>query len=954
MGGLQIEKFLFSLEAMSFRLFIIVIGIFLPTALIAQVVSGSVKDGDGEPLFGASVVVKGTTMGMQTDFEGEFEFNAKQEPPFTLVISYLGFEPVEFEVTPENIKKNVSIKLESSAVEVKTVEVTDTRLTEKQKESPLTVESFSLSAIKQTPAADFYSGLGALKGVDLTTASLGFVIVNTRGFNSTRPVRSLQLVDGADNQAPGLNFSLGNFAGSSELDIQKVDLIVGASTALYGPNAFNGVIDMSTKNPFYHRGLTIFLKGAERNLFEGGLRYARVITNKAKEDKFAFKINFSYIRSDDWEASNMDPTPQSQVGRDNPGGYDAVNRYGDENLSTQTLNFTSRSSRRNYPGLGIIHRTGYEEKYLVDYDMQNVKAGAALHYKIKKDIELVASYNFGSGTTVYQGENRYSLKGLKVQQAKLEIIKPNKFYFRVYTTMEDGGDSYDAVFTAIKLQEYGKPNEVWGTNYTAEWLRTYIPKVKALPGYPADNRDWFDQNLTEDGTMTKSDSVYAQADAVLTLYYDSLVVWHQRTRSVADRTASGVGHPRLEPGTAEFDSVFNAITSRTSFTEGGTKFYDKSKLVHAQGEYKFTPKFIDINVGGSFRLYLPKSDGTIFSDTSGTTITNWEFGLFTGLEKKVWLNRLIFTISARLDKNQNFDFLVSPAASIVYRQKDHTVRLSFSSALRNPTLQDQYLYYNVGRAILIGNVNGVDSLVTVESLNDYIESGFNYDVLDFFDVPPVRPERVMSLEVGYRGILFKNVYIDGSFYYSWYWDFLGYKIGVTPPPRDITLISTLQAYRVSANSTDRVKTYGFSVALNYYFFKNYSINGNYSWNVLDRGGSEDPIIPAYNTPEHKFNVGISGKDISFRIRKIKFNGIGFNFNYKWIQGFDFEGSPQFTGSVPTYGLLDGQINYTNKKIYTTFKLGASNILNNRQYQTYGGPYVGRMVYFSLLLDIDKI
>ena len=102
----------------------------------------------------------------------------------------------------------------------------------KSERSPLSVENLDALAIKETPAVSFYSGLGNLKGVDLTTASIGFTIINTRGFNSTSPVRSLQIIDGVDNQAPGLNFSLGNFLGASELDVLKVDMVAGASGAV--------------------------------------------------------------------------------------------------------------------------------------------------------------------------------------------------------------------------------------------------------------------------------------------------------------------------------------------------------------------------------------------------------------------------------------------------------------------------------------------------------------------------------------------------------------------------------------------------------------------------------------------------------------------------------------------------------------------------------------------------
>ncbi|MEM9824899.1 MAG: hypothetical protein AAF985_27695, partial [Bacteroidota bacterium] len=72
-----------------------------------------------------------------------------------------------------------------------------------------------------------------------------------------------------------------------------------------------------------------------------------------------------------------------------------------------------------------------------------------------------------------------------------------------------------------------------------------------------------------------------------------------------------------------------------------------------------------------------------------------------------------------------------------------------------------------------------------------------------------------------------------------------------------------------------------------------------------------------------------------------------------IQGFLFEGSPQFTGLIPNYSLLDGQINYVFERLNTTLKIGASNLLNNKQFQTYGGPRIGRLAYMSLLYDFKK-
>lgn len=280
------------------------------------------------------------------------------------------------------------------------------------------------------------------------------------------------------------------------------------------------------------------------------------------------------------------------------------------------------------------------------------------------------------------------------------------------------------------------------------------------------------------------------------------------------------------------------------------------------------------------------------------------------------------------------------------------MRLSFSSAIRNPTLADQYLYYNVGRAILIGNIDGFDSLVTIGSIQDYfsVVSPLRSSLV-YFNAPPVKPEKVKSAEIGYRTTLFNNLFFDGSYYYSQYTDFLGYKLG-----GDVTFdhiyqnnISGATFYRVAANSDEVVITQGASGGLTYYFAKYFSITGNYSWNELKKVSAEDDIIPAYNTPKHKYNIGISGRDIITPI----FKNFGFSINYKWVEGFLYEGSPQFTGDVPTYDMLDVQINKTIPKIHTTFKLGASNILDNKMFQVYGGPRIGRMAYFSILLELDR-
>jgi iron complex outermembrane recepter protein len=924
------------------KFFFFVVVSIISNQLISQItIKGEVLDeGTGEALIGANVVLKNNpTIGTVTDFDGSFELKVDQLP-CTLNISYIGYTTKDYEVTASGQKLKILIAEESVTIDLG-VEIKGQRVSEKQKAAPLTIESLDAIAIKQTASTDFYNGLGSLKGVDLTTASLGFTVINTRGFNSTSPVRSLQTIDGVDNQSPGLNFSLGNFLGSSELDIQKVDLVVGASSAFYGPNAFNGVIAMETKNPFFNKGLAASVKVGERNLFETAVRFADVFKNKSGKPFMAYKLNFSYLRANDWVADNYDPITDA-TGNDifspalNPGGFNAVNVYGDEyNIFFNGTDFNS------FTGLNSFNRRGYREEDLVDYNTRNIKSGVAIHFRTKpsKDFEspeIIASSNFGYGTTVYQGDNRFSLRGIQFFQHRLEFRKKDKYFIRAFATHEDAGDSYDPYFTAQKMIEASSSNDAWDRAYRDWWERNNsFNKLKAL-GMSQDNfQQWQKDNKKILDDFHKQAQEFASSS--------------NRTFGITDF---------YQPGTPRFDSLFNSITSRKNNSiENGTRFFDKSALFHIHGEYKFSSDFFkEVTIGANGRMYKPNSAGTIFTDEI-ERITNVEFGIYGGASKQ--FGNFTLSGATRLDKNQNFDFLFSPAGSIVWKPSENNyLRVSFSSAIRNPTLTDQYLDLEVGPARLLGNLSGFDSLITLQSfLDNRKDPSKRYNELS---IDPIRPEKVRTFEVGYRTTLFEKLFLDASYYYNTYDDFIGYQIGlkipvvlveIIPgfPPVPIRQFTNIKVVRVAANSDKIVNSQGFALGFNYYFGRYYSLNGNYSYNNLVTQVDDD-IVPAFNTPKNKYNIGISGRDIPVGSGK---NALGFNVNYKWIQGFIFEGSPQFTGLIPTYDLVDAQVNYTMPKSNLVVKLGASNALNNKQFQTYGGPRIGRMAYLTLTYDFKS-
>ena len=937
--------------------------------LVAQTtLRGQVLDGaTGEPMFAANVLEDGTSNGVTTDFDGQFRL-VVDALPVTLNVSFIGYAVKQVSVKEAN--QRIVVKLESDQVLIEAAEVVGERISEKQKQAPLTVETMDALAIKEAPTGSFYEGLGNLKGVDLTSASLGFKIINTRGFNSTSPVRSLQLIDGVDNQSPGLNFSLGNFLGAPDLDVKSVEIVAGASSAYFGPGAFNGVINMETKDPFVFDGLSASYKMGERSLNELGFRWAQKIENSDGDPFFAYKVNAFAFSAYDWEATNYNPIDGSLVDASNPGRFDAVNIYGDEYNSSLDLSGDNSATNR---GLGTFYRTGYREVDLVDYNTNNLKVSLASHLRLKPEDgyespELIYAFNMGRGTTVYQGDNRFSLRDIEFYQHRAELRKKGDWFLRVYRTSEDAGNSYDPYATALQLRDSVIEYADWRNRYIDYWAQNIRPQIDdsyPLPVRIEDSLAYFPIRQARRTQIYRYPRYQIPQDSVEQWFIDNadnLINWHSEAEAWANGDLDGDGElGYADPGSAQFQSLFDQlVSSKNNEEEGGTRFFDRSSLVHIHGEKIFKPWWMDeIRVGSNARRYTPNSEGTIFSDTNGRVITNQEVGIYTGVKKRFLEDKFIATATYRADKNQNFDWVHSPAASLVWMPttKDF-LRVSFSSALRNPTLADQYLYLNVGPATLVGNLEGAEDLVTVQSFIDYRNSSsglniaFNRDTLQYFDIAALRPEQVRTLEAGYRTTFGDKLYLDANYYFSWYTDFIGYNIGLDVQfqnPTTPDFVTGVDVYRYAANSLNQVQTQGASLGLNYFLSDELTVSGNYSWNKLVKTDEDDPIIPAFNTPEHKFNLGLTARGYD-GVGKDKW---GFGINYRWVQGFLFEGSPQFTGFVPQYDLVDAQINYRFDAQRLTLKVGGSNLLRNEHIETYGGPTVGRLAYVSLLLDAKK-
>jgi iron complex outermembrane recepter protein len=928
---------------------------FLLTAVYAhgqtKLISGTVKDaGSGETLIAASVVIQGTTTGVMTDVNGRYSIMLDMSTPKTLEFSFLGYQKQEIMIDGTVTELNVDLKV--ITMRGQEVVVSGSRVSETILESTASIQKMNTRDIQEVASGDFYSSLSTLQGVDITTSSLGFQAVNMRGFNTTAPVRVVQFVDGMDNQAPGLNFPIGNMVGANDLDLESVEVITGPASALYGPSAFQGVVSMTTKNPYDYQGVSAQLKGGSRNMIDGQFRFA---TTLGKEDRWGVKITGQYMRVDDWVAN--DPV---------------ANRYGDIETDVNLSNIIEQQqtnpdltqeerddfislvggylglvSPNAFPGTINVQAPGYMEADLADTRAYSAKASAAVHYRFNKGIEASYTYKFGMGRGIYQGANRYSLNNIMFQQHKVEVSGRN-WKVRGYTTLEDAGDSYDAVFTGINISRQGI------SDYVGEYLGAYFDTLRVM------SND-FDRSVSAAQVSTA----------------------HQHARDRAD--ANGW----IQTGTHRFDSLRRAIITNPNL-ERGSLFTDLSSLQHVDAQYNFDWDWMDVLVGANFRRYAPRSYGTIFEDTlvnradtldNGAAnrnaqfvdISQVEFGGFIQMTKRLFDDKFKIQGSVRLDKNQNFPLQFSPRLSMMYDYKGHIFRVAGQSAFRSPTLQNQYIRLNLGPLIVAGNLNGWDNLYTLESVtsfNDYIDSmqvnnlwhDSVYDQaarqLATYNARPIRPEQVRTIEVGYRGAIVKNLYVDANFYYNWYTDFIG-EIRVVEPFNAVAgeesgvdqLLShsegspTRQIYQIPVNADQEVRSMGATLGLAYYIGQKYTASVNYTFARLIDSDLDDPIIPGFNTPEHKVNIGLRGRRV--------WKGLGFSANFQWVDEFRWE-STFGDGLVPSYHVLDMQLSYEVPKWYSTFRLGATNIYNNRRIEAFGSPVIGAMVYGSILVDIKDI
>lgn len=915
-----------------------------------------------------SVTIKGSTTGTFTDEKGTFRLNTTQSPPFTLVFTSIGYEPQEVQVTSLSAEIQVDF-VPSSTLGVEVV-VSASRVPERILESPVSIERVNLTSIRTAPATSYYDIFRNIKGVDLTMSSLTFNTVSTRGFNGSGSARVNQIVDGMDNQAPGLNFSVGNVVGLTELDVESMELLPGASSALYGSGGMNGTVLINSKNPFKYQGLSYQVKFGVMHTdkkqrdkmspyYDWSVRWAEKVS-----DKFAFKIGAQFIHAKDWIGTDdrnyqIGDATQNQYGDVKAGtrlsdpGYDGVNVYGDETFTNirpvaiqvaplVKANLPSQLhpavddfiAQMNTPGFSPLNvsRTGYKESEVVNNNTVNFKLTGGLYYKLTSRIEASLIANWGTGNTVYTGSDRYSLKDLRIGQYKAELRSDN-WFVRAFTTQENAGESYNATIATRLFNEAWKPSTTWFGEYTVN----YIINRVALG----------------------ADEYNAHLNA---------------------RKAADVNRPAA--GSATFKTLFDKVRS-TPIKNGGGLFLDRSDLYQTEGQYNFSNeiKLFDLVVGASFKQYVLNSEGTLFADTAGRIKIN-EVGGYAQVGKSFLNDRVKLTVAGRYDKNENFKGRFTPRVTgVIKLVENHNLRLSYQTAYRFPTTQNQWINLVVGGGtILMGglpelrkfynfrNVSGVNDnpggipAYTLESVGVFGASvqnaigggtppnqaiGQNVGLLQEAVFGEYKAETMKSFEAGYKGLFGRKILVDIYGYFGRYENFLGRRVvlqSLTPgaTPDGLLSASTRRAVSVAVNAAGKVKTYGFGASIDWLLPRNFTVTANVT---ADRISDLEPgFVSFFNVPSYRLNIGLSNSGFGYQKR------FGFSVMVRNQDGFYYE-SDFRQGDIDGFTNVDAQVSFKLPVSRSIVKLGATNVFNNYYQTAFGNPSIGGIYYVSFGYNI---
>jgi iron complex outermembrane receptor protein len=681
------------------RVYAAVSVIALPMVLAAAVpalasaqagrITGSVADSASRPISGAQVSVVGKAHQAISDDAGRFMITGVPAGSYEVRAQRLGQRAVTIPgiAVRANEETKVSFVLHRAAIELSGVVVSASRRAEKITDAPATITSLGPEIIESSVGNTFAGALKEVKGLDFIQTGMTSVAINARGFNSSFNSRFLMVEDGRISIIPESGLPTGSLTPTPKVDLAAMEVLVGPGSALYGPDASNGVLSMRTKDPRAFPGFTIEAVGGSRSYKDVQGRYAGVTGN------LGYKVSGEYQDANDWQ---------------------------------NFLNYNAGGTLVAPGTTGSVNEAGL--KVPIDW-RASVKrgTGALVYYMGENRFEV----NGGMSLTDGIGQTnvgRNQLSGWKYNVAQAKYSTPH-WYFNAYREQSQSGKSFalnryagaqltpaNASLSADSLRMLSDwPSD--GRLYAAEGQGNYIlsPLLNTAVVFGAQYRDdvvsserqWLTDRVTKEDISNSQKGVYMQTTTPAASWLDVVLAGRlDYPTAYASQWSPKAGVIVKPMADQAFRVTFNRAFKSPTILQTNFFIPDWTSIISIYGNTDgFTVKDAAGNLKATYAPLRPESNKT------------WEFGY-----KGIIMDKLYFDGTYFASKYENFTsplaVIANPfAAAPTYAYPvgnpngiptNATGRIVNAAGVAPVTL----IYYNLGKATLSGIDLGANFIAT--------------------------------------------------------------------------------------------------------------------------------------------------------------------------------------------------------------------------------------------------
>ena len=378
--------------------FILLITSFNTILAQSVTLTGRVMDYEtNKPLAGATVLDKQNNTQVTSNQEGYFKIANSQKGLMKIIISYAGYKPHEVSINNTRDENYIVVHLSVNYKAGDEIVVSATKRPEKITDAPASIQVIGQKELQQFSGSNVGELAANVTGVEFVRMGVDNVSFNARGLNNAFNGKVFQMIDGRNSMSPlSGSLMMGNNVSVNKEDIEKVEILLGPQTALYGPNVHNALFNYITKDPRKYQGTTLAVTAGNQSQFSTRFRHAAKIN-----DKWAYKLTGEYALGKEFEFRDT----VRGVG----GGV-----YG--------------------PSDTVAER--------IDFNFRRIRGEAHLYYNVTPKATVIASTGGSTNNTINThtgGHNQFI--DMTNHYVQLRLTTP-RFYATVYNAGADFGNSY--------------------------------------------------------------------------------------------------------------------------------------------------------------------------------------------------------------------------------------------------------------------------------------------------------------------------------------------------------------------------------------------------------------------------------------------------------------------------------------------------------------------------------